>query len=69
MKVYIYGNLINCEYFNNLNEDEDITRTSIVAGICTSPYPYPYPVNTEIFCQNGYTFGQYPRGRVYLPSL
>jgi len=54
-----------------------------MAGICTSPYPslyliekvgdspypYPYPVNAGILRQNGDGFGQYPRGRVYLPSL
>jgi len=54
-----------------------------MVGICTSPYPslhpvekvgdspysYPYPVNTEIPHQNGDGFRQYPRGRVYLPSL
>jgi len=33
------------------------------------PYPYPYPVNAGILRQNGDGFGQYPRGRVYLPSL
>jgi len=53
--------------------------TGIMAGICTSPYPtekvgdspypYPYPVNAGIPHQNGDGFGQYPRGRVYLPSL
>jgi len=53
--------------------------TGIMAGICTSPYPtekvgdspypYPYPVNAGIPRQNGDGFGQYPRGRVYLPSL
>jgi len=52
-----------------------------MAGICTSPYsypypikkigdsPYPYPVNAGILRQNGDGFRQYPRGRVYLPSL
>jgi len=45
--------MINCEYFNNLNEDRDMAGTSIMAGICASPYPiekvgespysYPYP--------------------------
>jgi len=54
-----------------------------MAGICTSPYPSPYPiekvgdspypylypVNAGIPRQNGDGFGQYPRGRVYLPSL
>ena len=57
--------------------------TGIMAGICTSPYPspypiekvgdspypYPYPVNAGIPRQNGDGVGQYPRGRVYLPSL
>jgi len=57
--------------------------TGIMAGICTSPYPspyptekvgdspypYSYPVNAGILHQNGDGFGQYPRGRVYLPSL
>jgi len=71
--------LINCEYFNNLNENGDMTGTGIMAGICTSPYPtekvgdspypYPYPVNAGIPRQNGDGFGQYPRKRVYLPSL
>jgi len=59
--IYIYKSyLINCEYFNNLNENGDMARTDIMAGICTSPYsspyptekvgnsPYPYPVNAEI---------------------
>jgi len=73
------GYLINCEYFNNLNENEDMAGTGIMAGICTSlyptekvgdsPYPYPYPVNAGIPRQNGDGFGQYPRERVYLPSL
>jgi len=50
-----------------------------MAGICTSPYPSPYPiekvgdspypVNAGIPRQNEDGFGQYPRGRVYLPSL
>ena len=75
--------LINCEYFNNLNKNGDMAGTGIMAGICTSPYPspyptekvgdspypYPYPVNAGIPPQNGDGFGQYPRGRVYLPSL
>ena len=71
------GYLINCEYFDNLNENEDMAGT----GICTSPYPspyptekvgdspYPYPVNAGIPRQNGDGFGQYPRRRIYLPSL
>ena len=56
-----------------------MTVTNIMAGICTSSYPiekvgdspysYPYPVNAGIPRQNGDGFGQYPRGRVYLPSL
>jgi len=33
------GYLINCEYFNNLNENEDMAVMGIMAGICTSPYP------------------------------
>ena len=37
------GYLINCEYFDNLNENEDMAGTGIMAGICTSPYPSPYP--------------------------
>ena len=69
-KIYIYiyrGYLINCEYFNNLNENGDMAGTGIMAGICTSPYPfsyptekvgdspypYPYPVNARILRQNG----------------
>ena len=50
-----------------------------MAGICTSsysiekvgdsPYTYPYPVNEGIFRQNGDRFEQYPRDRIYLPSL
>ena len=50
-----------------------------MAGICTSsypiekvgdsPYPYTYSVNAGISRQNGDEFGQYPRERVYLPSL
>ena len=77
------GYLINCEYFNNLNENGDMAGTGIMAGICTSPYsspyptekvgdspyPYPYPVNAEILRQNGDEFEQYPRRRIYLPSL
>jgi len=72
--VCVCGYLINCEYFNNLNGDGDMV------GICTSPYPieekvgdspypYQYPVNAGILCQNGDEFEQYPRRRVYLPSL
>ena len=40
-----------------------------IEKIGDSPYPYPYPVNAGIPRQNGDGFGQYPRGRVYLPSL
>ena len=75
--------MINCECFNNLNENGDMAGTGIMAGICTSPYsspyptekvedspyPYPYPVNAGISRQNGDGFGQYSRGRVYLSSL
>ena len=73
--------MINCEYFNNLNENGDMAGTGIMTGICTSPYPspyptekvgdspYPYPVNAGIPRQNGDRFGQYPRKWVYLPSL
>ena len=53
--------------------------TCIMAGICPSPYPSPYPtekvgdspypVNARIPRQNENGFEQYPRGRVYLPSL
>jgi len=56
-----------------------MTGTGIMAEICTSPSPSPYPiekigdspcpVNAGIPHQNGDGFGQYPRGRVYLPSL
>ena len=58
-----------------------MAETGIMAGICTSLYPspyptekvedspYPYPVNAGISRQNGDGFRQYPRGRVYLPSL
>jgi len=35
--IYIYRYLINCEYFNNLNDDGHIARTGIMVGICTSP--------------------------------
>ena len=63
--------------------DGDMAGTSIMAGIYTSsypspypiekvgdsPYPYPNPVNAGLPRQNGDRFGQYPRGRVYLPSL
>ena len=59
--------------------DIKMAGTGIMAGICTSPYlvekvrdspyPYPYSFNTGIPRQNGNEFGQYPRGRVYLPSL
>ena len=62
--IYIYRNyLINCEYFNNLNENGDMVGTGIMAGICTSsyptekvgdsPYPYSYLVNAGIPRQNG----------------
>ena len=40
-----------------------------IEKIGDSPYPYPYPVNAGIPRQNENGFGQYPRGRVYLPSL
>ena len=45
--IYIYSYLINCEYFNNLNEDRDMARTGIMAGIFISPSPYPYPYPIE----------------------
>jgi len=75
--IYIFGYLINCEYFNNLNENRDMAGMSIMAEICTFPYliekvgdsPYPYAVNVGILRQNGNRFEQYSRGRVYLPSL
>ena len=52
--------LINCEYFNNLNENGDMAGANIMEGICTSPnlssyqiekvedfpYSYLYPINT-----------------------
>ena len=80
--IYIYY-LINCEYFNNLNDDRDMAGTGIMTGICTSLspspypiekignslYPYPYPVNVGILRKIGDEFEQYPRRRVYLPSL
>ena len=40
-----------------------------IEKIGDSPYPYSYLVNAGIPRQNGDGFGQYPRGRVYLPSL
>jgi len=40
----VWGYLINCEYFNNLNENGDMAGTCIMAGIYTSPYPSPYPI-------------------------
>jgi len=66
--IYIYSYLINCEYFNNLNENVDMVGTGIMAGICPSPYPSPYPtekvgdspypylVNVGIPRQNGDMF-------------
>ena len=59
--------MINCEYFNNLNENGNMAGTSIMTGICTSPYPspyptekvgdspypYPYPVNAGILVKTG----------------
>jgi len=52
-----------------------MAETSIMAGICTSPYPiekvedspspYPYPINARIFHQNGDGFRQYLWGRIY----
>ena len=55
--------MINCEYFNNLNENGDMAGTGIMAGICTSPYPtekvedssypYPYSVNAGIPVKTG----------------
>ena len=35
--IYIQGYLINCEYFNNLNDDGDMAEIGIMVGICTSP--------------------------------
>ena len=43
--------------------------TGIMVGIYSPPYPYSYPVNAGIPRQNEDGFGQYPRRRVYLPSL
>jgi len=68
-KVYIYIWLINCEYFNNLNEDRDMAGIFIspspylypIEKIGDFPYPYPYSVNARIPYQNGDGFGQYPR--------
>jgi len=40
-----------------------------IEKIGDSPYPYINPVNARIPRQNGDEFGQYPRGRVCLPSL
>ena len=34
----MYGYLINCEYFNNLNRDRDMVETGIIVEICTSTY-------------------------------
>jgi len=46
--IYIKDFLINYEYFNNLNSDEDMTKEYYDAGIgmnmrriCTSLYPCP----------------------------
>ena len=41
----------------------------LIKKIRDSPYLYPYLVNAGIPRQNRDGFGQYPRGRVYLPSL
>jgi len=68
-KVYTYIWLINCEYFNNLNEDRDMAGIFIspspylypIEKIGDFPYPYPYSVNARIPYQNGDGFGQYPR--------
>ena len=38
--IYIYGYLINCEYFNNLNDNRDMAGTSIMAG-----YVHPHPIS------------------------
>jgi len=40
-----------------------------IEKIGDSPYPYLYPVNAGIPHKNEHGFGQYPRRRVYLPSL
>ena len=49
--IYIKDFLINYEYFNNLNSDEDMTKEYYDAGIgmnmrriCTSLYPCPQSI-------------------------
>jgi len=49
--IYIICYSINCEYFNNLNGDENMAGTRIIAGmgtgtwqICTFSYSSPYPI-------------------------
>jgi len=61
--------------FNNLNDDGDMAKTNILAGICTfsSPYPiekiwdssysYPYSVSAKIPGQNEDEFGQYSQDK------
>ena len=50
--------LINCKYFNNLNENGDMAETGIMAGICTSHthphtqlkksgFPIPIPIPSQ----------------------
>jgi len=41
INIYIYSYLINCKYFNNLNDDKYMAGTGIMAGICTS-HPHPH---------------------------
>ena len=79
MRSFI-NKFITLQIYKNLKDDGDMTGTGIMAGIYSSPspypiekirdspYPYPYPVNARIPRQNGDGFGQYPWGRVYLPS-
>jgi len=67
--IYIYVYLINCEYFNNLNED------GYYGGDMYIPIPIPipnwksrgFPIPTPIPSQCGDSPSK--RERVYLPSL
>jgi len=75
--IYIYGYLINCEYFNNLNGDEYYGEDMYIH----IPIPIPnwkswgFPILIPILSQfgdssrNGDEFRQYSQERVYLLSL
>ena len=53
--------LINCKYFNNLNENGDMAGTGIMAGICTS-HTHPHTQLKKSGIPHTHTHTQSMRG-------